>query len=557
MSDASRIAQRYLDRVPGLLKTAMVFDTEAARKKYLEDHPKANKAKHTVKDQAKDTKPDDKGEADKPTKEEGKNKGTKPKGPATSKRFYSKKHDMTLEGVTEEEFESFINDPVGRELTERYNLKAIAGSDGILSRKDLDNALFVRDGLKKVMDEGGEQDFCKLHKEKCEKNMGVERDSMPQFTSKPIKDMLAAVPDDRFEEIQKGLKNKSLSLNDIEDDERERYFERMNAMSAVEAGADPKSTKSTFDAFADSLREAGVKIGPVKGGVPAKELHATQSEINTKATFRNADKLLRTGKLEGGAIYISSDNHILDGHHRWSGVLTATPDTPMEVIRIDKTMDELLDLSHKAPGVFRQDFRFRVVDDDKPIDIARKPGSTWKQRNDKWYGKASNGDLGGPFDDEKASKAFAKGGKKTASEDTMNTQLRSDLLRIATELPKGDETRRQILASLQKEANPGWELVMEILGDDYRGLVLARRNLSGASEHSTRVADLLAESLDALSKKLNVDRNTMAAINKLRNFSNNADRWDIDMQANQIMKIADLLDIRVHNTLMASGPEQD
>lgn len=126
--------------------------------------------------------------------------------------------------------------------------------------------------------------------------------------------------------------------------------------------------------------------------------------------------------------------------------------------------------------------------------------------------------------------------------------LRNQMLRIASELPKGDPTRRKLLATLQQDkqaGDSGWEMMKEVLGDDYMSLVLVRRNMHGATEESTQVADVLAGSLSALAKKLKLDRNTVTAINKMRNLAKNGDRWNHDMRRNQIFKIADLLGVKL------------
>jgi len=134
------------------------------------------------------------------------------------------------------------------------------------------------------------------------------------------------------------------------------------------------------------------------------------------------------------------------------------------------------------------------------------------------------------------------------------SDLRTRTIRLASELQPGSAARRQILVALtEKEAaTAGWQIMTELLGDDYRGLILARRNLHGATPASTQTADVLAASLEALAKKFKVDRNAQVAVNKLRLLSKSASRWDYEMQRNAIFKIGDLLGVKLPSGMFAS-----
>jgi len=89
----------------------------------------------------------------------------------------------------------------------------------------------------------------------------------------------------------------------------------------------------------------------------------------------------------------------------------------------------------------------------------------------------------------------------------------------------------------------GYDDLKAVIGDDqYRKLILLRRNLHGATEASTQTSNLLVDCIAEMAKKLKLDSNTKAALNKMRNLD---DRMKPDMARNQIFKIADLLKIKL------------
>ena len=59
--------------------------------------------------------------------------------------------------------------------------------------------------------------------------------------------------------------------------------------------------------------------------------------------------LLKPGEKSPYTI-VSSDNFILDGHHRWLGAYLVNPDSEMKCVKVDMTCKELLDLTNKFTG---------------------------------------------------------------------------------------------------------------------------------------------------------------------------------------------------------------
>lgn len=82
------------------------------------------------------------------------------------------------------------------------------------------------------------------------------------------------------------------------------------------------------------------------------QLKATQKEINADKVMGMA-AAVKSGKLNlrDRAIIVSSDNYVLDGHHRWAALLVSDPGEPMPVIQVDMPIKQLLKESLAFPGI--------------------------------------------------------------------------------------------------------------------------------------------------------------------------------------------------------------
>lgn len=200
-----------------------------------------------------------------------------------------------------------------------------------------DRAIEIAKRLKDGIDKSA--DICRMNPPVCRGNLGISRSSMPQIMDVPIKDMLQGSESDR-----------------------------KKAEAAIEAGADPNSEKSIKDLLLDKLKARGVKVENTK--VAAGQLKATQREIQAGKSYGMADAYLKD-KFDPAdeQIIISSDNHILDGHHRWAALLIAHPERAMQVIRVDMPMREFLRESFKMEGVFRADLQGNIVGKNEPLDL--------------------------------------------------------------------------------------------------------------------------------------------------------------------------------------------
>lgn len=127
-------------------------------------------------------------------------------------------------------------------------------------------------------------------------------------------------------------------------------------MPQLSGQARPGSTADTFDkdkkgevngvqAFKDQLRADGHKFEDVE--VKASHLKATQNELNG-AKVAGMMKSLEDGKLPKGRIFVSNDNYVLDGHHRWAAVVgenydgKKVKDLSLDVTRVNLPISVLL-----------------------------------------------------------------------------------------------------------------------------------------------------------------------------------------------------------------------
>lgn len=151
----------------------------------------------------------------------------------------------------------------------------------------------------------------------CADNKGIERIKMPQLTGE-------AVPGSKAEGLAK-------------DDHGE-----------VDAAP----------AFQQALHDAGITM--TREDVPANMLKSTQNElVGTKVagqalalegifSRRAAGETVPKGGLEA-PIFVSNDNYIVDGHHRWAATVAADYNDgkldglTMPVTRVDMPISELLD----------------------------------------------------------------------------------------------------------------------------------------------------------------------------------------------------------------------
>ena len=97
----------------------------------------------------------------------------------------------------------------------------------------------------------------------------------------------------------------------------------------------PQVATKDYPEFMDYLKDNGAEFK--KETVPAKSLKAVQGEFSDQGV----EKALRKSKLKKASI-VSSDNYIIDGHHRWVAALNTRQD--VDIIRVNMPAKELLEL---------------------------------------------------------------------------------------------------------------------------------------------------------------------------------------------------------------------
>jgi len=297
-----RLAHARPDLRPHILplvtgRVAMEFDSQEALEKYLKDHPKADKSKHTVK--KNDGGKKDKGKGKKDIQFEVDDATLEKRRPAISDDLRSYGLDADPEDLK----------PEHREAIKEYKLEVV-GKD---AAQAVDIARKIKEGIE------ASADICKMNPAVCSGNKGLTRDKMPQIEGeKTVKQMLNAVKKDGSPDEEARAKGRAM----------------------VQAGADPDSDKTVMQQMIDHFKDNGVRTRNTK--VPVGMLKATQSEIKATKTYGMADSYLK-GKFPniGDSVIVSRDGHILDGHHRWAALLTVDPSREMNVQVIDMDMDDL------------------------------------------------------------------------------------------------------------------------------------------------------------------------------------------------------------------------
>lgn len=111
-----------------------------------------------------------------------------------------------------------------------------------------------------------------------------------------------------------------------------------------------KTTVDAAEAFVAHLSREGIRVGAVEH-VPAAALKATQRELVGPTVAR----MMTDPKYDPAKepIFISRDNYVLDGHHRWAAVVgrdaadNKLGDLTMRAIRVDAPISELLKVAKK------------------------------------------------------------------------------------------------------------------------------------------------------------------------------------------------------------------
>ena len=111
----------------------------------------------------------------------------------------------------------------------------------------------------------------------------------------------------------------------------------------------PQIKSSDYPEFVDYLADNGASF--TKETVPATSLKPVQKEFSKKGVEKQIKKLAKDGIKK--PVIASSDDYIMDGHHRWLVALN-TRDS-VDIYRVNKPGKELLDLLLAFPKVYFKD----------------------------------------------------------------------------------------------------------------------------------------------------------------------------------------------------------
>jgi hypothetical protein len=109
----------------------------------------------------------------------------------------------------------------------------------------------------------------------------------------------------------------------------------------------PQVPSGAKDEFLDEMTKRGIKVK--RDDVSPQKLHPIQAEISASKTGKILRDLNQNGhkKGDGARIVVSSDNYVIDGHHRWAASAFMSlndSDEKIPVLRVDMTHMELIDV---------------------------------------------------------------------------------------------------------------------------------------------------------------------------------------------------------------------
>lgn len=111
----------------------------------------------------------------------------------------------------------------------------------------------------------------------------------------------------------------------------------------------PQIESQHVPAFIDFMKQRGAKA--TEGEVAVKDLAPTQLEMNPEkvANLLNADNLDHLRKQVLTSTEKDGGSRLLDGHHRFAGLLTDNPDNRIKQVKFDMPMHKLLEHAREFP----------------------------------------------------------------------------------------------------------------------------------------------------------------------------------------------------------------
>ena len=146
----------------------------------------------------------------------------------------------------------------------------------------------------------------------------------------------------------------------------------------------PQIKSKDYPEFVDYLAAKGATFS--KESVPARSLTPVQNEFSKDGVMRAMQKEL--SGVGDKPLIISSDNYIMDGHHRWLVAVNGGKGGVLNVFRVSLPGRELLDLLLKFPKVYFKNITNeagvgKITKQNTTPDV--KPGETERQAK-KFFG---------------------------------------------------------------------------------------------------------------------------------------------------------------------------
>ena len=114
----------------------------------------------------------------------------------------------------------------------------------------------------------------------------------------------------------------------------------------------PQVKTADYPEYFKYLKDNGVDFKKIEG-VKAAQLKPIQGEFSKQGVEKQLNKILKNLEDGGKPLIASSDDYIIDGHHRWLAAKNTR--SSVTVFKADIPMRELLELTLKFPKVYFKD----------------------------------------------------------------------------------------------------------------------------------------------------------------------------------------------------------
>lgn len=200
----------------------------------------------------------------------------------------------------------------------------------------------------------------------------------------------------------------------------------------------PQVIPEDYKEYEDFLKSNNVKLSDKT--IKVKDINPTQKNFNHKMV----EIIKRKWKslLKKRPVLISSDNYILDGHHRVLAIHEINPEQEIKVVKADVNIKKLLDLTAKFPKVqyrnintFSESFESikmeESIDEDAPENNSGTGNITTKSEPIKPHSKYANCDVfeidGDTFNKCAYGRMKYERWKKTLGEGDLPTTIRKHI----------------------------------------------------------------------------------------------------------------------------------